>query len=77
MSGDKGIVSGDKGLQGDTGLQVSNETTVKTEKLKQLINNFFEVCALADEVNIYEFEAGDALMQEMKEWVAENFKEYR
>ena len=46
---------------------------VPEEKLQTLVSNFFEVCALCDEMNIYEFEEGDKAMQEMKEWVEKNF----
>lgn len=52
---------------------MENTVIIKKEKLQQLINNFFEVCSLCDEMNIYEFEEGDASMQEMKEWVKTNF----
>lgn len=47
--------------------------TIEKEKLQQLISNFYEVCSLCDEMDIYEFEEGDAAMQEMKEWVNTNF----
>ena len=46
---------------------------VSKEKLQQLLDNFFEVCSLCDEMNIYEFEEGDKSMQDMKEWVRTNF----
>lgn len=47
--------------------------TIEKEKLQQLISNFYRVCSLCDELNIYEFEEGDEAMQEMKEWVNSNF----
>lgn len=51
------------------------ETTVTIEKkkLQQLLDNFYEVCSLCDELNIYEFEEGDESMQKMKEWVKTEF----
>lgn len=50
---------------------------IDKDKLKQLIDNFYSVCSLCDEMNIYEFEEGDQAMQEMQEWVGENFEIYR
>lgn len=46
---------------------------VKKEDLQQLVDNFYEVCSLADEMDIYEFEEGDESMQEMKSWVDDKF----
>ena len=46
---------------------------IKQEILQELLDNFYEVCSLADECNIYEFEEDDEAMQEMKEWVDEKF----
>jgi hypothetical protein len=46
---------------------------VKKETLQQLLNNFYEVCSLADQMNIYEFEEGDKSMQEMKKWTDKKF----
>ena len=46
---------------------------VDKEKLQQLVDNFYEACSLCDELDIYEFEEADESMQEMKEWVNENF----
>jgi len=39
---------------------------VKKETLQKLVSNFYEVCSLADEMNIYEFPEGDEEMQKMK-----------
>ena len=50
---------------------------IDKEKLQQLIKNFYDVCSLCDEMNIYEFPEGDEAMQEMQEWVDENFEIYR
>lgn len=47
--------------------------TVEKEKLQQLLDNFYEVCALCDELDIYEHEELDKSMQEMKEWAEDNF----
>jgi len=44
---------------------------IEKEKLQQLVDNFFRVCCLCDEMNIYEFPEGDESMQEMKKWVEE------
>lgn len=52
---------------------MENMITIEKEKLQKLLDNFFEVCSLCDEMNIYEFEEGDESMQEMKEWVRTNF----
>ena len=52
---------------------MENTITIEKEKLQQLIDNFFEVCELCDEMNIYEFEEGDKAMQDMKKWVNTNF----
>jgi len=47
--------------------------TIKKELLQKLLSNFYEACALCDEMNIYEFNEGDESMQEMKEWVKQTF----
>lgn len=46
---------------------------ISEEKLKQLVENFYDVCGLAEELDIYEWEEGDESLQEMEEWVDENF----
>jgi hypothetical protein len=46
---------------------------VKKETLQQLLDNFYEVCELADEMDIYEFEEGDDSMQKMKSWADKKF----
>ena len=46
---------------------------ISKEILQKLLDNFYEVCGLADEMDIYEFEEGDQSMQEMKEWAEEIF----
>jgi hypothetical protein len=46
---------------------------VKQETLQKLVSNFYEVCSLADELNIYEFPEGDEEMQKMKEWTNKKF----
>ena len=53
--------------------QKDTKVKIKRENLQELVDNFFEACSLCDELNIYEFEEGDASMQEMKEWVTEKF----
>lgn len=52
---------------------MENTITVERQKLQKLLDNFFEVCSLCDELNIGEFEEGDESMQEMKKWVVANF----
>lgn len=47
---------------------------ISEDKLNKLVSNFFEVCSLCDELNIYEWEEGDKSMQEMQKWVEQNFK---
>ena len=46
---------------------------VKKETLQKLVSNFYEVCSLADQMNIYEFEEGDEEMQKMKKWTDKKF----
>jgi hypothetical protein len=46
---------------------------IKQDVLQKLLDNFHEVCSLADEMDIYEFEDGDESMQEMKEWADTKF----
>jgi hypothetical protein len=46
---------------------------IKKETLQKLLDNFYEVCGLADEMDIYEFEEGDDSMQEMKSWTNKTF----
>jgi hypothetical protein len=46
---------------------------IKKETLQQLLDNFYEACSLADEMDIYEWEEGDEGMQEMKNWTEEKF----
>ena len=47
--------------------------TIKQKDLQTLIEYFYEVCGLCDEMDIYEFEEGDHSMSEMKCWVDDNF----
>jgi len=53
--------------------QKDTKVNIKRKDLQKLVDNFFEACSLCDELNIYEFEEGDASMQEMKEWVEKKF----
>jgi hypothetical protein len=46
---------------------------IKKETLQQLLDNFYEMCSTADELNIYEWEKLDDAMQEMKEWADAKF----
>jgi len=52
---------------------MANTVTISKEKLQKLLTYFYEACALCDEMDIYEFEEGDASMQAMKEWAEETF----
>lgn len=52
---------------------MENTVAIEREKLQKLVKNFYAVCGLCDEMDIYEFEEGDSSMQEMKRWVTENF----
>ena len=47
--------------------------TISRKLLQKLVSNFYEACALCDECDIYEHTELDESMQEMKEWVNENF----
>jgi hypothetical protein len=46
---------------------------VKKKDLQKLVSNFYGVCSLADELNIYEFPEGDEEMQKMKDWTDKKF----
>ena len=50
-----------------------SKVTISREKLQKLLDNFYEVCNLCDEMDIYEFEEGDESMQEMKKWAKDTF----
>ena len=45
----------------------------ETKKFQQLLDSFWEVCSICDEMDVYEFPDGDQAMQEVKDWVSENF----
>jgi hypothetical protein len=49
------------------------KVTISKETLQKLLDNFYEACALCDELDIYEHEGLDESMQEMKEWAKEKF----
>ena len=46
---------------------------IKNEVLQKLLKNFYHVCNLTDELNIYEHDDLDQSMQEMKSWAEEKF----
>ena len=46
---------------------------IKEETLQQLLDNFYEVCSLANEMDIYEWPDGDESMQAMKSWAEKRF----
>ena len=47
--------------------------TISKETLQELLDNFYNVCGLCDELNIYEHEELDESMQEMKSSVKNKF----
>lgn len=54
---------------------MSKETVkISKETLQKLVTNFYRVCSMCDELNIYEFEEMDASMQDMKDWVNDKFE---
>ena len=54
---------------------MSKETVkISKETLQKLVTNFYRVCSMCDELNIYEFEEMDASMQDMKDWVNNKFE---
>lgn len=54
---------------------MSKETVkISKEILQKLVTNFYRVCSMCDELNIYEFEEMDASMQDMKDWVNDKFE---
>jgi len=54
---------------------MSKETVkISKETLQKLVTNFYRVCSMCDELNIYEFEEMDESMQDMKNWVNEKFQ---
>lgn len=56
---------------------MENTVTVDKEKLQKLISCFRDVCSLCNELNIYEHEELAESMKEMKEFVNDNFNQYR
>jgi hypothetical protein len=50
-----------------------NTVKINKEILQKLLDNFHEVCGLANEMDIYEFREGDRRMQRMKKWADANF----
>ena len=47
--------------------------TISKETLQTLLMNFYEVCSLCDEMDIYEAAELDESMQEMKSWTEKTF----
>ena len=52
---------------------MSKHITIEKKYLQKLLDNFYEVCQLCDEMDIYEFEEGDEAMQKMKKWAEKKF----
>ena len=46
---------------------------IKKETLQELVGNFYKMCSIADECDIYEYDYLDDSMQEMKSWVDDKF----
>ena len=45
----------------------------KKEELQQLLDNFFKLCSICDELDIYEIPELEDDMIQMREWVVKNF----
>ena len=52
---------------------MSKTIEIEVEKLQKLVDHFYSMCSIANELDIYEWDEGDAHMGEMKYWVDENF----
>lgn len=46
---------------------------IERDKVQKLLDNFWWLCGMCDELNIYEWEDADQQMQKMKEWVKSEF----
>lgn len=46
---------------------------IEKSLLLKLVYNFYEMCSLCDELDIYEHNVLDTLMQKNKKWVDDNF----
>ncbi len=46
---------------------------ISKKKLQKLLNNFYEVCSLCDELDIYEHNGLDKSLQKKKSWAEEKF----
>ena len=54
--------------------KMNKETvTISKKKLQKLLDNFYNVCSMCDELDIYELQDLDKSMQKKKEWVEEHF----
>jgi hypothetical protein len=52
---------------------MSKTVTISKKKLQKLIDNFYDVCSLCDELDIYEHEELDESMQKSEAWVDKHF----
>ena len=53
---------------------MSKETvTINKKKLQKLLDNFYDVCSLCDELDIYERSELDKSMQKKENWPENNF----
>jgi hypothetical protein len=46
---------------------------IKQKTLQKLLDNFYEMCSTADELDIYERSGLDDAMQKMKDWADKKF----
>ena len=54
---------------------MSKETVqISKKKLQELLNNFYSVCSMCDELDIYEYQELDKSMQKKEEWAEKNLK---
>jgi hypothetical protein len=49
------------------------KVTISKELLEKILGNFYKVCSMCDELDIYEHGELENSMQEMKEWTKERF----
>jgi len=49
------------------------QITLDKDVVKKLVNNFYKAHQICDELNVYEHPELDDKMEEMKDWVDEQF----
>jgi hypothetical protein len=50
-----------------------SKVVIEKKYLQKLLDNFYEVCNLCDELDIYEHEELDEDMQKMEQWADKKF----